>query len=193
MAVVAVAGVAAGVKCRRGRLSASLLHHCSSLVFSIYYSASTNMVVKNRICYIRRMLEIGAKLTAVVSNNDNTGVDKFKVILDPSIHFDPYRQCFAQQLLDILDHACRTHHIADKGHKHSEKSGGKSEALFFLTPVSTPSSSTKRQTVPLNREAPKFIPAPHETIQDDIDDAMAASGEAHPAVAVGSATECYHR
>ena len=64
------------------------------------------MVVKNRISYIRRVLEMGAKLTITVSHNDVTGVDKFKVIIDPSTRVDPSYQGFAKELLDILDNAC---------------------------------------------------------------------------------------
>jgi len=137
------------------RLSASIaapLRHPTLLVCIRF----TDMVVKNRISYLRRMLEMGAKLTITASHNDVTGVDKFKVIVDPSIRINHSGQYFMQQILDMLDKACDTHRIADKGHTHSKETGGKSEVHFLLTSAST-ARTVERNTVSFNVDASEVI------------------------------------
>ena len=79
------------------------------------------------------MLEMGAQLTVTISHNPDTGIGKFKVIVDPSTCIHAQSQMFALKMLEMLETTCSTHNVADKGHKHSPASGGKSE-VHFITP-----------------------------------------------------------
>ena len=115
------------------------------------------MVVKNRIAYIRQMLHFGAKITVTVTSNPDTGVEKFKVIIDPGVQVPVCQQFFVSQVLELLDRSCETHNIADKGHKHSQSSGGKSEVHFYVTPRVP--SKTLTGNMNLNPAAATFIPA----------------------------------
>ena len=73
-------------------------------------------------------------------------------------------QHFSLMVLDMLDAACETHSIADKGHKHSPASGGKSEVHFYITPRLSIKEPMTLQT--LNPGATMFVPShnaqPHE-------------------------------
>ena len=65
------------------------------------------MVVRNRVAYLRRMLEMGAQLTVTVSSNPLTGIAKFKVIVNPCISMPIAYQHFSLMVLDMLDVAVR--------------------------------------------------------------------------------------
>ena len=88
------------------------------------------MVVLNRIAYIRKLLQFGAKVTATVSSNPESMVQTVCVFVNPGVHCDPLAQSCAAMVLDILETANRTSHIAEKGHKNSL---GESEVVFYIT------------------------------------------------------------
>ena len=89
-----------------------------------------SMVVANRIAYLRCLAQHGAKLTFSVSINENTGIQKVKVVVDPSQHIAMQLQFCTMGMLDWLMEICITHQVADKGHKHSS---GMSEVGFYIS------------------------------------------------------------
>ena len=106
------------------------------------------MVVENRIAYLRKMVYFEAKATVTVSSNPSTGVEKVKVVVDPNLKIPAARQNFALQMFDALESACSMYRVADRGHKHSPESGGRSEVHFFITPRHE-----------MNTAAKEFVPA----------------------------------
>ena len=95
------------------------------------------MVVINRIGYLRDMIHKGAQVFITVSINPETSVQKVKVIIDSSAALPVQQQFFALEVLRSLANLCSSHAIADRGHKHSLRSGGKSVVHFFLTPLAS--------------------------------------------------------
>ena len=113
------------------------------------------MVVKNRIAYLRRLLHHKAKINVSITTNPTTGVEKVKVVVDPSTPMGVAQQLLAAATLDMLDNACLERPVADKGHKHSN---GVSEVQFFLSPM-TKNVVTSYSGVHLNPSASPFVPA----------------------------------
>ena len=95
------------------------------------------MVVINRIGYLRDMIYKGAQVFITVSINPETSVQKVKVIIDSAAALPVQQQSFALEVLRSLESLCSSHAIADRGHKHSLRSGGKSFVHFFLTPLAS--------------------------------------------------------
>jgi len=93
------------------------------------------MVVLNRIAYLRGLAQFGAKFIFSVSVNPETGVQKIKVVIDPSFTIPLDQQFCTLSMLEFLTQLCFSHKVADKGHKHTS---GISEVIFFIT---APSSS----------------------------------------------------
>ena len=87
------------------------------------------MVVTNRVSYLRSLLMYGAKMTACISTNQDTFVQKIKLTVDPAIRVEPAHQGCILALLDMIQSLAGHAHIADKGHKHSS---GISEVVFYL-------------------------------------------------------------
>ena len=106
------------------------------------------MVVSNRIAYLRNLLQHGAKLTFTASVNPSTGMQKFKIIVDPSTHVPAEQQFCALHMLDYLGTLCSFCRIVDKGHKHSD---GRSEVLLYITGSSTPREA---DPLPIDVELP---------------------------------------
>ena len=88
------------------------------------------MVVQNRISFLRGLAHSGAKLTFVVTVNPSTGVQKVKILADPSCQIPLEQQCCTLGMLDMLTAQCNTHRVADRGHKHSSAI---SEVIFYIT------------------------------------------------------------
>ena len=88
------------------------------------------MVVVNRITYLRGLAQHGAKLTFSVSINGSTGIQKVKVVVDHSEHITMQVQYCTIGMLDWLLELSNTHHIADKGHRHSS---GIPEVAFYIS------------------------------------------------------------
>ena len=88
------------------------------------------MVVLNRIAYLRGLAQFGAKFIFSVSVNPVTGVQKIKVVIDPSCTIPLDQQFCTLNMLEFLAQLCFSHKVADKGHKHTS---GISEVAFFIT------------------------------------------------------------
>ena len=107
------------------------------------------MVVLNRIAYLRSLAQFGAKFVFSVSVNPVTGVQKIKVVVDPSCTIPLDQQFCTLNMLEFLAQLCFSHKVADKGHKHSS---GISEVIFFITAppftagTSFPISSSQPET-----------------------------------------------
>eukprot|EP00933_Yihiella_yeosuensis_P010717 TRINITY_DN11752_c1_g2_i1.p1 TRINITY_DN11752_c1_g2~~TRINITY_DN11752_c1_g2_i1.p1 ORF type:complete len:285 (-),score=44.71 TRINITY_DN11752_c1_g2_i1:172-1026(-) len=97
------------------------------------------MVVKNRIAYLKGCLSHGAKLVASVTSNPKTGIQKVKIVVDPSTRIEPQKQWCANSVLDMVAHACDACHVADKGHRHSS---GLSEVHFYISNAPLVSKAT---------------------------------------------------
>ena len=109
------------------------------------------MVVEHRVEYLRKMVRIGARVVVTISSNPTTGVEKIKVVVDPTTYVPCVQQSFVSMALGMLEKACVSHMVADKGHRHSVASGGKSEVHFYVTPrpavaavVSSPQAAVAR-------------------------------------------------
>ena len=102
----------------------------------------------NRIAYLRGLALHGAKLTFSVSINGSTGIQKVKVVVDPREHIPMQLQYCTISMLDWLLELNNTHHIADKGHRHSS---GVSEVAFYILKVASSINRTEppeRSSVP---------------------------------------------
>eukprot|EP00929_Paragymnodinium_shiwhaense_P010188 TRINITY_DN11471_c0_g4_i1.p1 TRINITY_DN11471_c0_g4~~TRINITY_DN11471_c0_g4_i1.p1 ORF type:complete len:298 (+),score=50.48 TRINITY_DN11471_c0_g4_i1:101-994(+) len=95
------------------------------------------MVVAHRIAYIKRLMQSGTYVAVSVSVNPATQVQKFKVIIDEKTQVHPDHQICVQMVIELLASMTDLFCIADKGHRHST---GRSEVLFYLTPISQAAS-----------------------------------------------------
>eukprot|EP00747_Dinoflagellata_sp_TGD_P027288 gnl/TRDRNA2_/TRDRNA2_132527_c0_seq1.p1 gnl/TRDRNA2_/TRDRNA2_132527_c0~~gnl/TRDRNA2_/TRDRNA2_132527_c0_seq1.p1 ORF type:complete len:288 (-),score=37.31 gnl/TRDRNA2_/TRDRNA2_132527_c0_seq1:114-977(-) len=93
------------------------------------------MVVKHRIQYVRKLLMMGAKINVSISTNPSSLVQKYKVVIDPSIFVEPNRQFCVCHILDTIDGLCEWANVIDKGHQHTN---GCSEVVFLVTPRKAP-------------------------------------------------------
>ena len=99
--------------------------HALGLGFT--YALAFLMVVLNRIAYLRELAGHGAKLLFTISVNPSTGVQKFKVLCDPTVQVFEDMQFSSFAILDLLSSFNSSHRVADRGHKHSN---GISEITF---------------------------------------------------------------
>ena len=88
------------------------------------------MVVSERLRYLRCLLSRGAKVSCSVTSNPSTGVQKIKVMVDPSVRVEPHLQMCTAMVLDIVETALHHYAVADRGHKHSS---GISQVCFFVS------------------------------------------------------------
>ena len=88
------------------------------------------MVVLARLNYIRQLLLHGAKVTASISSNPETSIEKIKIIISPSVRISPADQLCVCCVLDVVERAHWEFKVADKGHKHSN---GDSEVVFYVS------------------------------------------------------------
>ena len=109
------------------------------------------MVVLNRISFLRRLAEFGAKCVFSVSVNPATGMQKIKVNVDPSVQIPTAQQFCTLQMIEFLSSLCLTHRVTDKGHKHSN---GKSEVVFYIGGNVSDIASTEHPYQPDSNDAP---------------------------------------
>ena len=111
------------------------------------------MVIKNRIAHLRRLLEMGAKITATVTSNPANSTEKIKLIVNPEVKIGMSHQFLVSQVLVMLDQCCDNAYVADRGHRHSN---GHSEVCFYVNHGKKKACSDG--DVKLNPDAPIFVP-----------------------------------
>ena len=128
------------------------------------------MVVLNRIAYLRGLAQYGARLTFSVSVNASTGIQKIKVIVDPSGQIPLDEQYCTLGMLDFLTTLCATRSVADKGHKHT---CGTSEVAFYIT---TPSTLVT-QAAPNDSSPADASSMPLDTIPEEHEESKLRDGD----------------
>ena len=94
----------------------------------------------------------GAQVSIAFSLNPKTGVQKAKVVIDPSSRVEPNAQGCLLSALDLLADMGNRYHLADRGHRHS---GGKSEISFYIT---MKDDAVRKSMGTLNPAAAEFVP-----------------------------------
>ena len=87
------------------------------------------MVVIARIAYLRGLVLHGCKLTASLTVNSTTLVQKVKIIMQPACRIEAPNQGLALSLLDLVQSMASKCHVADKGH---QRGNGESEIVFWI-------------------------------------------------------------
>ncbi len=77
------------------------------------------MVVAHHISYLRHLASLGTQIFFTVSVNLISGIQKFKIIADPTKIIPLGQQHCTYEMLELLSRINMSHSIADKGHKHS--------------------------------------------------------------------------
>jgi len=115
------------------------------------------MVVVNRIVHLKQLLQQGAKFSICFNVNPESQNETVKVTVDPSVKINPMQHQCGAMALEMLEHACSVHHVADRGHKASN---GVSTITFYISydKSARRSKRSKTKAVGLNPNADPFIP-----------------------------------
>ena len=116
------------------------------------------VVVGNRIVHLKQLLQQGAKFSICFNVNPESQNETVKVTVDASVKINPMQHQCGAMALEMLEHACSVHHVADRGHKASN---GVSTITFYISYDKSARhyKRSKAKAVELNPNADPFTPA----------------------------------
>ena len=113
------------------------------------------MVVQNRITYLKKLLEHGAKMVVTSCCNEATLIEKIRFHIYPQVQVPWEKQTFVMYALDWIAVAVDTLSVADRGHRHSD---GHSEVTFFISKRGSQEKAVPScNAIPLDPKFDEFI------------------------------------